>query len=39
MPCPRCQQENPPQANFYLTCSARLVLTWAACITELPTGA
>jgi len=39
MQCPRCQQENPPQAKFCLECGARLVLTCTQCSTELPAGA
>ena len=33
MKCPRCQQENPPQARFCLGCGARLALACAACGT------
>ncbi len=39
MKCPRCQQENPPQARFCLGCGARLALACSACGTELPGGA
>src|SRR3972149_3528176 len=39
MKCPRCQQENPPQAKFCLGCGVRLALTCAKCGTELPAGA
>src|SRR5262245_27070905 len=39
MKCPRCQQENPPQANFCLECAAPLALGCANCGTQLPTGA
>jgi Double zinc ribbon/Adenylate and Guanylate cyclase catalytic domain len=39
MKCPRCQQENPPQAKFCLGCGARLALACSACGTELPGGA
>jgi class 3 adenylate cyclase/tetratricopeptide (TPR) repeat protein len=39
MQCPRCQQDNPPQAKFCLECGNRLVLTCAQCSTELPPGA
>jgi ribosomal protein L40E len=39
MQCPRCQQENPPQAKFCLECGSRLALTCAVCGTELPAGA
>src|SRR5688572_13542520 len=36
MRCPRCQQENPPQAKFCSQCGARLALTCSNCVTELP---
>jgi class 3 adenylate cyclase len=39
MQCPRCQHANLPQAKFCLECGTRLVLTCAACATELPAGA
>jgi class 3 adenylate cyclase/tetratricopeptide (TPR) repeat protein len=39
MQCPRCRQENPPQAKFCPECGARLALTCAQCGTELPAGA
>jgi len=39
MRCPRCQQENPPQARFCLGCGGRLTLTCANCGTDLPGGA
>jgi class 3 adenylate cyclase/pimeloyl-ACP methyl ester carboxylesterase len=39
MQCPRCQQENPPQARFCMKCAAGLTLTCAKCHTELPTSA
>jgi class 3 adenylate cyclase len=39
MKCPRCQQENPPQAKFCLECGARVALTCAKCRSELPAGA
>lgn len=39
MRCPRCQQDNPPQARFCLECGARVTLTCAKCHTELPAGA
>ncbi len=39
MQCPRCQQENPPQAKFCLECGARLALICAKCRAELPAGA
>ncbi|MFQ5896985.1 MAG: adenylate/guanylate cyclase domain-containing protein [Candidatus Methylomirabilia bacterium] len=39
MKCPRCQEENPPQASFCMKCGAGLMLACAKCGTELPTGA
>jgi class 3 adenylate cyclase len=39
MRCPRCQQENPPQAKFCLECAAPLALRCANCGTQLPAGA
>src|SRR5262245_61807638 len=39
MKCPRCQQENPPQAKFCLECATPLALRCANCGTELPAGA
>jgi class 3 adenylate cyclase/tetratricopeptide (TPR) repeat protein len=39
MRCPRCQQENPPQAKFCLECGARVALTCPKCRSELPAGA
>jgi ribosomal protein L40E len=39
MKCPRCQQENPPQAKFCLECATPLVLRCANCGTQLPAGA
>ena len=39
MQCPRCQQENPPQARFCMKCGAGLTRTCASCNTELPIGA
>src|SRR5262245_55736945 len=39
MTCPRCQQENPPQAKFCLECAAPLALRCANCGTQLPAGA
>ena len=30
MKCPRCQQENPPQAKFCLECATSLALRCAA---------
>jgi class 3 adenylate cyclase/tetratricopeptide (TPR) repeat protein len=39
MKCPRCQQENPPQAKFCLECATSLALRCANCGAQLPTGA
>ena len=39
MKCPRCQQENPPQAKFCLECGTSLALKCTKCGTELPPGA
>jgi class 3 adenylate cyclase/tetratricopeptide (TPR) repeat protein len=39
MKCPRCQQDNPPQAKFCLECAAPLALRCASCGTQLPPGA
>ncbi|MBI3327125.1 MAG: AAA family ATPase [Nitrospinae bacterium] len=39
MQCPRCQQENTPQAKFCLECGGRLALTCTQCGIELPAGA
>src|SRR4029450_4193028 len=39
MKCPRCQQENPPQAKFCLECAAPLAPRCANCGTQLPAGA
>ncbi len=39
MKCPRCQQENPPQAKFCLDCATPLALRCANCGTQLPAGA
>src|SRR5690348_8217194 len=39
MTCPRCKQENPPQAKFCLECAAPLALRCANCGTPLPAGA
>jgi class 3 adenylate cyclase/tetratricopeptide (TPR) repeat protein len=39
MKCPRCQQENPPQAKFCLECATPLALRCANCGTQLPPGA
>src|SRR5262244_1889528 len=39
MKCPRCQQENPPQAKFFLECASPFTLRCANCGTQLPPGA
>jgi class 3 adenylate cyclase/tetratricopeptide (TPR) repeat protein len=39
MKCPRCQQENPPQAKFCLECATPLALRCANCGTQLAGGA
>jgi Adenylate and Guanylate cyclase catalytic domain/Double zinc ribbon len=39
MKCPRCQQENPPQAKFCLECATPLALRCSNCGTQLPAGA
>jgi Double zinc ribbon len=39
MKCPRCQQENPPQAKFCLECAAPLAPRCANCGTQLPAAA
>jgi class 3 adenylate cyclase/tetratricopeptide (TPR) repeat protein len=39
MKCPRCQQENPPQAKFCLECATPLALRCTDCGTQLPSGA
>jgi class 3 adenylate cyclase len=39
MKCPRCQQDNPPQAKFCLECATPLALRCASCGTQLPSGA
>jgi len=39
MKCPRCQQENPPQAKFCLECATPLALRCTHCGTPLPPGA
>ena len=39
MKCPRCQQENPPQAKFCLECATSLALQCSNCGTKLPAGA
>ncbi len=39
MKCPRCEQENPPQAKFCLECATPLAVRCARCGTELPARA
>ena len=39
MKCPRCQQENPPEAKFCLECATPLALRCVSCGTQLPAGA
>jgi hypothetical protein len=39
MKCPRCQQDNPPQAKFCLECPGPLAPRCANCGSELPAGA
>ncbi len=39
MTCPRCQQENPPQAKFCLECAAPLAPRCPGCGTPLPPAA
>ncbi len=39
MKCPRCQQENPPQATFCLECATALALRCTSCGTPLPAAA
>jgi len=39
MNCPRCQQENPPQAKFCLECATPLPPRCTNCGTQLPVGA
>ena len=36
MRCPRCQQDNPAQARFCVTCGAKLARSCGQCRTELP---
>ena len=36
MLCPRCRQENPPQAKFCVECATPLGLTCAKCGTNVP---
>jgi Double zinc ribbon len=39
MKCPRCQQDNPPQAKFCLECATPLALPCTKCGTQLPAAA
>jgi class 3 adenylate cyclase/tetratricopeptide (TPR) repeat protein len=39
MKCPRCQQENPPEAKFCLECATPLARRCTNCRTQLPAGA
>src|SRR5229473_1785391 len=39
MKCPRCQQENPPQAKFCLECATPLARQCTNCGTPLPASA
>lgn len=39
MKCPRCQEENPPQAKFCLECAVPLAQTCTHCGTQLPVSA
>ncbi|MEK7714712.1 MAG: zinc ribbon domain-containing protein [candidate division NC10 bacterium] len=39
MKCPRCQQDNPPQAKFCPECATPLVARCANCGTQLPPAA
>src|SRR5262245_38000575 len=39
MECPRCRQENPPQARFCLECATPLTVRCASCGIQLPGGA
>src|SRR5690349_14161524 len=39
MTCPRCQQDNPPQAKFCLECAAPLTVRCTHCGTQLPGAA
>ena len=39
MKCPRCQQDNPPQAKFCLECATPLAPRCANCGTQLPAAA
>src|SRR5262245_22674388 len=38
MTCPKCQQLNPPEANFCAGCGARLTPSCTSCGTPLPHG-
>jgi uncharacterized Zn finger protein (UPF0148 family) len=37
--CPRCQQDNPPNAKFCFECGAALARACASCGTALPAAA
>ena len=39
MTCPRCRQENPPQAKFCLECATPLARQCVNCDTPLPASA
>jgi len=39
MQCPRCHQDNPPNAKFCLECAMPLARTCASCGTALPAAA
>jgi len=39
MTCPRCQQDNPPQARFCLRCGGGFAKACTRCDTELPAEA
>ena len=39
MKCPRCQEENPPQARFCHECAAPLALACSSCGAPLPASA
>jgi class 3 adenylate cyclase len=39
MQCPRCQQDNPPQARFCMKCGASMTQACGNCGTGLPAGA
>src|SRR4029434_6149661 len=39
MKCPRCQQENSPQAKFCVECATPFAFRCSNCGTQLPAGA